>query len=277
MNSQVFDPRGKFELLTRVGFAGRGLLYVLIGALLIGTGRAEDLQGALDYLGEGWGRVALGALVVGFAAYAVWRLTDAAIDLEGHSDGKKNGGWPGRLAAAGSGLIYGYFAVQALRLLMGAHHVAEGGGGAQTGAQAATQLPGGTAMIWIAALLLAGAGAWQFVKAFRCSFCKDLHFAVREAPWVRWIGRLGYGARGAVFLTSAFFLAQAARLNAPDQAGGVDKVLRWFNHPTDYVVAAGLIFFGLFSLIEARYRMIHEPPVDKAVDKARDKLRETVA
>ena len=37
---------------TRVGFAGRGLLYMIIGWLIFRTGRSEDLEGALDALEE---------------------------------------------------------------------------------------------------------------------------------------------------------------------------------------------------------------------------------
>lgn len=272
MNRQALNPRGKLEWLTRLGFAGRGLLYILIGGLLIRAGEATDIGGALDYLGEGAGRVLLAAIAVGFAAYALWRLTDAAIDLEGHGRGKPGHGWPGRVAAAGSGLVYGYFAVQALRLLAGAHHLAAGGGGARKGAAIADGLPAGAAMIGTAAAVLAGAGLWQFVKVVRCDFCKDLHPRVRDEHWVRWVGRLGYAARGLVFLVSAWFLAEAAWFDRPGEAGGMGKALRWFDHPTDQIVAGGLIFFGLFSLIEARFRTIHEPPVDKAVAKAREQL-----
>jgi hypothetical protein len=57
----------RFQLLTRLGFAGRGLLYIVIGLLVILTGRTEDLTGALEYLGHGVGKVLLAVLAIGMS------------------------------------------------------------------------------------------------------------------------------------------------------------------------------------------------------------------
>ena len=46
---------GKFQLLARFGFVMRGLLYIVIALLVIGTGRTEDLTGAMEYLDHGAG------------------------------------------------------------------------------------------------------------------------------------------------------------------------------------------------------------------------------
>ena len=42
--------------------------------------------------------------------------------------------------------------------------------------------------------------------------------------------------------------------------------------PVLYAVAAGLMLFGLFSLIEARFRRIHRPPVDRIEREVREKV-----
>ena len=49
----------RFQLLTRLGFAARGVLYIIIAALVILTGRTEDITGALEYLNDGLGNVLL--------------------------------------------------------------------------------------------------------------------------------------------------------------------------------------------------------------------------
>ena len=41
----------KFLLLTRLGFVARGLLYILIAALVLTTGRTEDVTGAMEVVG----------------------------------------------------------------------------------------------------------------------------------------------------------------------------------------------------------------------------------
>jgi len=77
----------KLVWLTRLGFAARGLLYLIIAWLVIGSGRATDLSGALEYVREE--RVLLIAILIGFVGYGFWRVTDALFDSEGHGDGKK--------------------------------------------------------------------------------------------------------------------------------------------------------------------------------------------
>ena len=62
------DPSRTLTLLTRLGFASRGLLYILIGFLVIRTGRAEDPSGALETLASGGGRTLLYLIVAGFLA-----------------------------------------------------------------------------------------------------------------------------------------------------------------------------------------------------------------
>jgi hypothetical protein len=82
----------------RLGFAARGLLFIVIAWLVIGTGRAADLGGALEYLSTGRERTLLFGVAAGFVGYGLWRLLDAALDSEGRGhDGK---GVIGRAAAA---------------------------------------------------------------------------------------------------------------------------------------------------------------------------------
>jgi len=42
---------------------------------------------------------------------------------------------------------------------------------------------------------------------------------------------------------------------------GMEQALVWLDKPWDQLVAAGLFCFGVFSLAEARFRMIHDVPV----------------
>src|SRR5688500_586903 len=98
------SANARFKTLTRLGFAARGLLYIVIALLLFRSGRSEDVSGALAELGKEGGDPLLLAMAAGFIAYGLWRLADAALNIEGHGDGAK--GLGGRLAAGGSGLVY---------------------------------------------------------------------------------------------------------------------------------------------------------------------------
>jgi hypothetical protein len=134
--------RDQFVLLTRLGFAARGLLYLVIAWLVIRTGRTEDMEGALEYVGEGGGKWLLIAMTAGFIAYGLWRLADAAMNIETHDDDKM--GAVKRVGAAGSGLIYLLLAWQAIRLITSAGGSPVGRRRApRKGTQTALNLPGG--------------------------------------------------------------------------------------------------------------------------------------
>ena len=258
----------KFQWLTRVGFLARGMLYILIGILAIGTGRTEDLTGALEYVGDGAGRIMLIAVAAGLATYALWRLSDAAFGTE-HG----NGGWKalrGRVAAAGIGLVYLYMSYKTVRILLAGH-----AGTMNTHEQAATVLdfPGGWIVLGCIALFTLGAGIVQIVKASKCSFLRHLD-ADAIAPAVKWLGRLGYAARGVIFLCVGWLLGEAALDGRSNKVGGMEQALDLLSGPILVAVAAGLILFGGFSLVEARYRRIHRPPPARAVA---EKVKEKVA
>ena len=268
------NANARLTTLTRLGFAARGLLYLVIAYLILRTGRAEDPSGALGVLADGAGKWLLILMAAGFVAYGLWRLADAAFNIEGHEQGGK--GVRERVGAAASGIVHLFLAWQAVRLIQqsgdGGSGSGAGGGGTQEGAQTALSLPGGQLMLLIAGLVLIGVGLFQFVKAYKFSFCEHLDRRVANEPWVRWTGRGGYAARGAVFLISGFFLAKAGMQEEAGEAGGMAEALAWLTSPWDTLVAIGLALFGIFSLIEARYRIIHEVPVDGLARKARSKL-----
>jgi len=247
----------KLVWLARLGFAGRGFLYLVIAWLVIGSGKETDLTGALEYLREE--RALLIALLIGFVGYGFWRVTDAIFDSEGHGDGKK--GALGRVGAGVSGVIYLFLAWQAWKLIQG--EGGSSGNGAQEHAGTVMHLPGGTILIEVGGVILFLAGLWQLKRAISGDFCKHLRPDIRHQEWVKWMGRGGYGARGVIFIVTAFFLISAGLSGDPSEVGGMQDALKWLSSPVNLIVAAGLALFGLFSLVESRFRQIHAPPVDR--------------
>jgi hypothetical protein len=176
--------------------------------------------------------------------------------------------WRRRLAAAGSGAIYLYLAFMAFRIMLGARQV---GGGAHENAATALHLPAGDLALWVAAAVLAGAGLVQLWKAGSCSFLKHLD-AAAQRPFAKWLGRIGYSARGVIFLTVGWLLARAAMNRSAAEAGGLEQALDALRGPLQFPVAAGLALFGVYSLVEARYRSIHKPPVEEVKRKVKEKV-----
>ena len=252
----------KFQWLARFGFVTRGLLYIVIAWLVIATGRTEDLTGAMEYVGHGFGRGLMVFVVAGMGGYGAWRLSDAAFGMESGRHHPK--AWRQRIAAAGSGAIYLFLAYKAVRIMFGTPgHI----GDVQQNATTALHLPAGDLALGIAAIALAGAGIVQLWKAGSCSFLRHLDAAARH-PLAKWLGRLGYAARGVIFLTVGWLLARAALDHRATEAGGLEQALDALRGPLQFPVAAGLALFGVYSLIEARYRSIHSPPTEHIKRKA---------
>lgn len=248
----------KFEAFTRAGFAARGIMYILIGFLALKFGRTEGSGGALEYLDSGAGQALLVAMALGFLGYGLWRISEAVLDTEGHGDDAK--GKVIRAAGLVSGVVHLGLALYALRLGLGGGG-SSGSGGAEQGAATTLALPGGQTLLVIASAVLLGAGLYQFIKAAKLGFLRHLDQQACRAAWVRWVGRLGYAARGAVFLIVAYSLWRAARQDSAQQADGTGEALGSLPPTMQAAVAAGLALFGIFSLVEARYRRINDPQV----------------
>ena len=95
------------HFLARAGLTARGVIYILIGwvAVLVALGQSKreaDQLGALQLLaGKSYGLVSLWLLGIGFAAYALWRLSEAAFGVTG----ERPGAGP-RLKSLGRAIIY---------------------------------------------------------------------------------------------------------------------------------------------------------------------------
>lgn len=260
------EYESKFQWLARFGFVVRGLLYIAIALLVIGSGRTEDLTGTMEYFGHGVGRWLLVAAIAGMTGYGAWRISDAAFGMDSGRGYPK--AWRRRSAAAASGVIYLFLAYKALHILLAGRAET---GGPQENAATALHLPSGEYVLGAAALVGMGAGLVQVYKAWSCSFLRRLDDRARRV-WAKWLGRIGYAARGIIFMTVGYLLARAALDRSPAEAGGLEQALDWLRGPAEYAVALGLLLFGLYSIVEARYRSIHKPPVEHIKRKVREKV-----
>jgi hypothetical protein len=252
------------EPLARFGYAARGTVYALVGLLALETAlgarsHATDSRGALRYVAEK-STALLWLLAVGFFGYALWRVVQGVLDAENKGSDPK--GLAKRAAMVGSGLIYGGLAVAAARLAMGSHD--SGGGGAQAWTAKLMSVPFGRWLVAAVGIGVIAGGFLQIRRGWTGRFHDTLKVNEMSAEEKRLAfnsGRLGFIARGVVFLLSGWFLIQAARRFDPSEARGLGGALEalarepygaWLLGAT----AVGLIAFGAYSLLLARYRRI---------------------
>jgi hypothetical protein len=269
MDAATAEAAPWIERLARVGYAAKALLYATIGVLAAkaarGTagGRAPDTRGALaTVLAAPFGRAMLWRIALGLLGYAAWRIVEAVTDPERRGSDAKGLAMRGSFAARG--LLHGALAFSALRLAMGSARSGDAGGGGQSEQMTARalDLPGGTALVWAIALGVGGYGLYQLYRAAVAKLSKQLDLGRMSAEAGRWVvtvSRLGIGARGIVFLAIALLLARAARQHDAEQAGGIGDALRSLGALGRWpyaAIALGLVAYGVYELLNARYRRI---------------------
>jgi hypothetical protein len=114
------------------------------------------------------------------------------------------------------------------------------------------------------ALVIAGAALWNLYRAVSGKYKDSLktgQMSARELEWTTRIAFVGLLSRAVVFgLISWFFFKAAAEYDAK-KANGLDGALRKvaaapYGTVLLSIVAAGLFAYGLFCLIQARYREV---------------------
>lgn len=255
--------------LARVGYAAKGVVYVIIailaGELAFGkSGQSPDQRGALRAIaGQPFGHALLILIAIGLLAYGLWSLIQAIYDTEG--EGRRAKGIAARIGYAVIGLAYIALAYGAYQLVSGSGN----GGSSSTGkTQDATAkllaLPFGVPLVIIIGLVVLGIAFYLFAKAWRADFQRHLalsHLRARARKTIINLGRAGYAALGVVFTIIGFFLIVAAAQFNPHQAKGLDTALAELQRlPLGkfllILVALGLLAYGLYSFAEARYRRI---------------------
>jgi hypothetical protein len=248
------------EAFARLGFAARGLLYLLIAYLAIGLGRNAGSADVLRSLaGDGESRLILGLLALGLLAYGAWRCLEAVLDLEGAGRGGK-----GAVVRAGHGLsgaTHLALGLLASGLALGVVGAGGGGDSAPKATGWVMGLPAGAALVRLLAMGFILGGLAEGWSAYRLKFLEQLDGRAAGEAWVKWIGRLGYVARGLVFVMIGLQLWRAAGAYDPGQAGGMGEALGAFPGWARALVAIGLGLFGGFSLVQAVYRRITDPHV----------------
>jgi uncharacterized protein DUF1206 len=254
------------EALARFGIIAQGASFMLVGVLAIMLavgegGKATDRGGALRTIAQdGFGRIAVIVLAIGFGAYALWRLAQVFLGHEVEEPGAKRK-VSKRITSLGKAALYGGLCALAVSILLGE----EGGQGEEKETtRGILDWPGGRWIVGAIALAIGAAALWNFYRAVSGQYkekLKQQQMSSTELHWTTRIAFVGLMSRAVVFgIVSWFFFRAALDYNA-NKARGLDGALReivdarygkWLLG----IVAAGLFAYGIFCLIQARYREV---------------------
>jgi len=252
--------------LARFGFAAKGVVYIIIGvfaalAAFTSGGKKTDSRGAFEeILSKPFGKVLLGAVAIGLAGYAVWRIVQAIQDTE--NKGSEAKGIAVRVGYAFIGAIHIALAFSAAQMVFGS-------GDNKSSEQSSKE--------WTATLLAQPLGQWlvgaiglgfiavaisHFYKAYTAKFREKLmtdQMDNKTETFATRVGQFGLAARGVVFGIIGGFLVQAALQSSANETRGLSGALRALEQQSYGqlllgVVALGLIAYGFHMFVLARYR-----------------------
>ena len=253
------------EKFARFGYAAKGAVYVLVGVIAAAAvfGAAGDPTGSTGALASiadsAVGRIVLALIAIGLAGYVVWSLVRATLNPEDDGAGK-------RVFFVITGLIHAALALQAGRLALdggGSSGAGSGAGSGGGGGWSATLMeqPYGPWLVAIAGLGVALYGLQQIWNAWRVDLDDHLALGSMSATartWTVRFGRLGLAARGVALAIIGGFFVVAGFQADPSEARGLDGVLEMMEG-TPWLLglmALGLIAYGLYNFVRARFRII---------------------
>jgi uncharacterized integral membrane protein len=181
-------------------------------------------------------------------------VSEAFFEARSESDSKK------KLQKAGSPLgqvlVFGFlafiFAVFA-------------SGGSKNSSQSASDFtatlmaaPAGIVLLIAVGLGIIGSGAFYAYRGVTRKFMRDLQDPGTGRTAVKWIGSVGYAAKGVVLAVVGVLVIVAAATADPSKSSGLDGGLKTLGAQPYGVyllgaVAAGLICYGAYSMARARY------------------------
>lgn len=247
-----------FRVLARGGYAANGVVHIVIGVLAVviatgGRGRS-DQAGAFAILRDSvLGLPLLWAAALLLTSLGVWHLFEA-IRIRRSSSAVK---WGVRVSEVGQAVVF---------ITLGVIAVSVGFGGSPDGDEAARDVsagvlsvPGGVFVVAAAGLGLVIGGIAFVVMGVKRSFRNKV--AVPDGAWglaVSASGVVGFVAKGVSLAAIGSLLLVAALKDEAREAGALDAAIRAllelsFGPHLVIGIGVGLVVYGLFCLVRARY------------------------
>lgn len=246
--------------LAKIGLTSKGMVYVLLGLLAflsaagLGNVKNEDtsqsgvLSFVKDITGGTW---LLIFLTAGLFCYSLWRLTL----VFQKNDNKKI--WT-RLRYFISALTYFSLAFVGVKLLTSGK---ESGNSYEENISTLMQQPFGIWLVGVIGGIFICAGFYQIWYGLSEKYknhIKKLSVHERASKILLFSGKIGYPARGIIYIIISSFIIKAALHHNSNEAGGTQDAFNVIENNAfgQYLLASiglGLVCYGIFNFVRARY------------------------
>jgi len=252
------------ELLARAGLIAYGGVHLLIGWLAVqiawsaSASKSADTSGALKTLAsQPFGKILLWLVAVGLVALALWQASEVIWGYRNREGAKRV---RKQVTSGLLAVIYAALGVSAASVALGS-----GSSSSQSQKQATSGVlawPGGSVIVVVAGLIIIGVGAAQVVKGVKKSFAEEIDTSSMSPvarKGVAQLGQIGYIARGVALGMVGGLLSYATLSFDRQKAQGLDGAMQTilaqpFGRFLLTAVALGFVAFGVFAILQSRYR-----------------------
>ncbi|WP_318312601.1 DUF1206 domain-containing protein [Flagellimonas crocea] len=251
----------KIKQMARMGYAAKGAVYSLTGGLAAGAAigfakSSEGKLGVIKFLQEQpFGNVLLGILAVGLLCYALWRFFECIKDPENIGTGLK--AIVKRVGFFLSGLIYLGLSVYSVYQILQPTASQESSGSALLPTEYLELI------FYVIAIGMAIKAIFHIVKAYKGTFLEKFHlqtlYDLKTRKTLKWMAYAGLISRAIVAGIVAYFFFTAADTANSANIKGTSEAFSFLRENSEgswlmFAVALGLICYGVYMFILAKYR-----------------------
>jgi hypothetical protein len=261
--------QASIETIARTGLIAKGIVYLLLGGLAFMAaihfnGQSTDdadQGGVFSFVQrQTGGQIILALIVIGLLCYSLWRMIQAFKDTE--QKGSDSKGIMDRARYFLSALMYASFALIGAKILFSGNK--NNGDSKQELAKQLLDKPFGQWLVGVAAIIIIIVGVYQIFYGLSEKYRKHVTDASNNdgKKIMLTAGKIGYIARGIVWLIIGWLFIKAALHANSSEAGDTSKAFGFLSGMSfgPYLLALtgiGLVCYGVFSFVRAKYERLH--------------------
>jgi sulfite exporter TauE/SafE len=252
------------EFVARAGLIAYGVVHLLIGWLAVriawsaSADESADTSGALKTLAsEPFGKVLLWLVAIGLVALSLWQASEAIWGYRSREGARRV---RKQVASGARAVIYAALGASAASVALGSRPSSS-----QSEQQATSGVlawPAGRVLVVVAGLIIISVGVALVVKGVTKSFAEEIDTSSMSPvarQGVARLGQIGYIAKGVALGLVGGLLSYTTLTFDRQKAQGLDGAMQTilaqpFGRYLLTAVALGFAAFGVFAILQSRYR-----------------------